>query len=284
MTEEEFRSQDKRETATIREVYERCLDGKFYEDYDFASGPGLRALKTAAEAEDAKQFDYVSEATLTLSNQFHGELVGRGIFERRLSLAIHALAELDEVKKTLFYGKDNGLQQLSTHKDCSSLAVDMCGDNGPTNETALKMEQIIHGIIGLATEAGELLELLQATLEGKPFDPVNLKEEVGDGKWYMAILAKAAGFAWGDDERVNIQKLRKRFPNAFTEFDANNRDLTSERAILERGNIEFVNDDKTGNIEFRAPLPDIVGIQSYGTLDTGFSRSPIADSDGTDGA
>jgi NTP pyrophosphatase (non-canonical NTP hydrolase) len=200
-------------------------------------------LKTAANAyiEPEPAFDYVAEATLTLSNQFHGELVGREYFDRVLNHAILSLADLDTIKKTLFYGRDNGLTKGELGREnCYSLTMDLLGSAKPKacltaydELSSEDSENFIHGVIGLATEAGELLELLRDTLAGKPLDRTNLKEEVGDGKWYMAILAKVGRFMWGDDERVNIQKLRARFPNRFTEYDANNRNLSAERDILE---------------------------------------------------
>jgi NTP pyrophosphatase (non-canonical NTP hydrolase) len=173
----------------------------------------------------AVDFDYVAEATQTLSNQFHGELVSKPAFANALNSSIDALRKLDKVKKSLFYGKENGLS-LNGLPDTSNLPELIGGD-------ATEAINFIHGVIGLATEAGELLELLRDTLNGEPLDKTNLKEEIGDGKWYMAILSTVGKFTWGADERANIAKLRARFPDKFTEYDANNRNLASERKILE---------------------------------------------------
>jgi NTP pyrophosphatase (non-canonical NTP hydrolase) len=187
-------------------------------------GPEQRA----AEAE--LSFDYVAEAELTLSHEFHGELVGKHVWAHTLNNAIDALTKLDKVKKSLFYGRDNNLI-ADGQKGTSELPALVVGQ---TDLSLVDAADLIHGIIGLATEAGELLELLRDTINGKPLDLVNVKEEVGDGKWYMAILARVAGFMWGEDERTNIAKLRARFPDRFTEYDANNRNLSAERDILEK--------------------------------------------------
>jgi NTP pyrophosphatase (non-canonical NTP hydrolase) len=187
-------------------------------------GPEQRA----AEADLA--FDYVAEAELTLSHEFHGELVGKHVWAHTLNNAIDALTKLDKVKKSLFYGRDNNLIS-DGQTGTSELPAKVVGE---TDLSLVQAADFIHGVIGLATEAGELLELLRDTINGQPLDLVNVKEEVGDGKWYMAILARVAGFMWGDDERTNIAKLRARFPNKFVEFDANNRNLSVERAILEK--------------------------------------------------
>ncbi len=215
-----------------------------YDDYMRGMANGLILAQSIVnndepkyvEADKIARFDYVAEATLTLSNQFHGDMVAKFRFNRALDDSIGALRSLDLIKKTLFYGKDNSL--AGYYGNSPSYAPESCAllANGLALESNLLVsdaENFIHGIIGLATEAGELLELLRDTLNGKPLDKPNLKEEVGDGKWYMAILAKVGGFMWGDDEKVNIAKLRKRFPDRFTEHDANNRNLAAERVILE---------------------------------------------------
>ena len=202
----------------------------------------LATMANAPKGEDGSflpAFDYVAEASVTLSPQFHGELVSLGMFHGSLDSAIEALSGLDKVKKSLFYGKDNGLwQKTGVAPHCQELPG-IIGYSSATEDggyvTDEEATNLIHGIIGLATEAGELLELLRDTLDGKPLDRTNLQEEVGDGKWYMAILAKVGRFMWGDDERLNIAKLRKRFPDKFTEYDANNRNLEAERLLLESG-------------------------------------------------
>ena len=95
-------------------------------------------------------------------------------------------------------------------------------------------EKIIHGIIGVATESGELLDLLYRTLiQCETLDEVNLKEEMGDLFWYLAVLSDASGVSFDEVQQVNIAKLRARYPNKFTEFDAANRNLSNERSILE---------------------------------------------------
>lgn len=186
-------------------------------------------------AESQAGFDYVAEASLTLSPQFHGELVSKANWTKAINDAIEALNNLDKVKKTLFYGRDNNLNPVDGQRDISDMAEKLVAANvaiehGLSQEEA---ENYIHGVIGIATEAGELLEGLRDAINGNAIDRVNIKEEIGDVKWYQAILARVARFMWGDDEITNIAKLRARFPDNFTEYDANNRNLQGERVILE---------------------------------------------------
>ena len=175
----------------------------------------------------AAPLNYQAEAQQTKSDQFHGNLVAISIYAIYLREAIEALQNLDKLKKTLFYGK-----------------INECYKPGPKTESCEKINfafpdpisaiDIIHAIIGKATEAGELLELLEiVTIGGEQFDPINFKEEIGDGMWYDAIGLEAVDGTIAETQNTNIAKLRARFPNKFTEYDANNRNLSAERKILE---------------------------------------------------
>jgi NTP pyrophosphatase (non-canonical NTP hydrolase) len=205
-------------------------------DDEFRSGvmaDGTRLMQPA--------FDYAAEAFLTVSSQYHGELVAKFRFVRALNDAIDALQRMDAIKKALFYGRDAGLgdyhgaapgqyDEPGKPLDMSNVPNRITDNSDLTNEEA---EFYIHGVIGVATEAGELLENLRDAISGKGFDRTNIGEEVGDAKWYMALLARVGRFKWGDDEMANIAKLRMRFPDRFTEHDANNRQLAAERDLLE---------------------------------------------------
>lgn len=179
--------------------------------------------------------DYVKEATRTLSNEFHAELVDRAALVLALRGGIASAEQLDKVKKALFYGRPApGIE--ARYKDIDHARIDMRNTLKGLHSDPMRAEQVLHAVIGLFTEAGEMLEaVLEAIVERKPLDGVNMIEESGDAKWYLAVLADALPFSWGTDEVVNIEKLRKRFPDKFTEDNANVRDLDAERAVLEAG-------------------------------------------------
>lgn len=95
--------------------------------------------------------------------------------------------------------------------------------------------RLLHAAMGLCTEAGEFMDMLKKhILYGKPIDTVNLAEELGDIQWYDALAVDALEETLSDILERNIRKLRARYPNKFTEHDALNRDLKTEREILER--------------------------------------------------
>ncbi len=93
-----------------------------------------------------------------------------------------------------------------------------------------------HAAKGMVTEAGEFIDVLKKhSIYGKPIDRVNLKEELGDLMWYVALACNTLEIELGDVLAVNIAKLRARFPDKFTEEGALNRNLDAERGILEGG-------------------------------------------------
>lgn len=103
-----------------------------------------------------------------------------------------------------------------------------------------KTLRLLHGAMGLATESGEFLDEVKKHLfYSKPLDVVNLKEEMGDLFWYLAIIADMMGEAnFTNLLQTNIEKLRARYPEKFTEEKALTRDLSTEREVLET-NIPF---------------------------------------------
>lgn len=165
--------------------------------------------------------NYLTDAARTLSPAWHGDKVAKAQFLGRINGAIDAANKLDQVKKTLFYGRDN------------NLIAD--GQSEIADYVEFVDANVIHGIIGIFTEAGELLEALRDGYNGAGLDPVNVKEEIGDLFWYVAILCNEFGFNFDDIQRINIAKLRARFPEKFEAMQANERNLENERAILEGG-------------------------------------------------
>ncbi len=94
--------------------------------------------------------------------------------------------------------------------------------------------RLLHGGIGLATEAGEFLDALKKHIYyGKDLDRINLAEELGDLFWYCAIIADELDVPFAKIMEKNISKLKARYGEKFSEEKADNRDLKTERKILE---------------------------------------------------
>lgn len=168
-----------------------------------------------------------------------------------LTATIAAGNILDVAKKDMFYGLptktekleqrrqrllDNAtlLQRAGGHTAASARALER-GESGPATTLVNINPRVAHAVIGLATEAVELLEALYYAIdEQQPIDGVNVLEELGDLNWYHAIAVDALGGDWEQIQETNIAKLRKR--NKGNKFNADatiNRDIDAERQLLE---------------------------------------------------
>jgi NTP pyrophosphatase (non-canonical NTP hydrolase) len=138
------------------------------------------------------------------------------------------LQTLDTWKRLAFYGKGEtpGNLTMETHE--------VAMQNGLRAIMLAKNIELIHAIVGIASEAGELLDALQRVIfVGEEWDETNLHEEGGDTLWYLAKLFKFTGTDFREEMARNIGKLKVRFPDKFSEGNAIERDLNAERRALE---------------------------------------------------
>jgi len=95
-------------------------------------------------------------------------------------------------------------------------------------------ENLLHMALGMQTEAAEISDVFKKKLAyNKDIDWVNVKEEIGDLMWYIMNLCTFNNFDLEEILQTNIDKLRVRFPEKFTEENAINRNLEEERKQLE---------------------------------------------------
>jgi NTP pyrophosphatase (non-canonical NTP hydrolase) len=146
---------------------------------------------------------------------------------------------MDQVKKNACYGSDfkqpkMDSAQMQLNAGLALLGqVDLLALNGyPKSELDID-PRVAHGLVGIMTEASELAEAMLAGLENKEIDAINIQEETIDINWYQAILHDALDLNWEEGLDRNIQKLKTRYPEKFTQEAAENRNLTVERANLE---------------------------------------------------
>lgn len=94
--------------------------------------------------------------------------------------------------------------------------------------------RLLHAMIGLCTESGEFQDMVKKHIfYGKEIDKVNLVEELGDLMWYIAVAADELGVSFEEIMEKNVAKLAARYKGGFSEEKAGNRDLKTERKILE---------------------------------------------------
>jgi NTP pyrophosphatase (non-canonical NTP hydrolase) len=107
-----------------------------------------------------------------------------------------------------------------------------------TRLTDTKAIRGLHAALGLVTESAEFADVFKKHLfYGKEIDWVNLSEEIGDLFWYIAVMVDVLGKENFDSIlQTNVDKLAARYKNqTFTSEGAINRNLESERVILENG-------------------------------------------------
>lgn len=94
--------------------------------------------------------------------------------------------------------------------------------------------RMLLGAIGLCTESGEIMDVFKKALyHGRELDTVNLKEELGDLLWYLAILMRELNLDLDEVLEINIRKLRLRYGKKFDASKSLSRDTQRERKVLE---------------------------------------------------
>ncbi len=161
--------------------------------------------------------NYLNDSARTASNTYFTDKVTEKEVHETLNTFANAGEALDNQKRRLFYGKGEALSPETV----DGFSIGALNGN------------IVHAIYGLCTEAGEISEALLKAAETGSFDETNLKEEAGDILWYLAMLFRELDTDFETVATTNINKLKARFPEKFTQEKAYNRDLESEREILE---------------------------------------------------
>ena len=87
--------------------------------------------------------------------------------------------------------------------------------------------------MGIVTEGAELISAMLKYLETGVLDKPNFSEELGDVCWYQGMWCGRNGIELENVMDTNIAKLKARYPDKFTDELAENRNIATEREILE---------------------------------------------------
>jgi len=166
-----------------------------------------------------QSIEFIELSKKTLTDSFHTNKVEAKDLANALKEFIKLGNILDSYKKRIFYGKG---------PNATNTELDLIYSYNHVNPKTL------HAILGIATEAVELVEAIVPALRGEEVDLVNVNEELGDLYWYCAEIHRQSGTMPEDAYYKNIAKLKKRYPEGFTSTDALNRDLDAERKVLEQ--------------------------------------------------
>ena len=84
---------------------------------------------------------------------------------------------------------------------------------------------MIIAALGLAGEAGEFANMVKKlTAHGHNISTTELADELGDVLWYLAEAATACGISLNEIAQQNVDKLRSRYPDGFSEERSRNRE------------------------------------------------------------
>jgi len=92
------------------------------------------------------------------------------------------------------------------------------------NRELTHKERCAMTVMGLGGEAGEAIDMLKKHLfHGHKLDIKALEKELGDILWYLATTATTHGLDLEVIAVKNIEKLKTRYPQGFSEYDSIHR-------------------------------------------------------------
>ena len=99
----------------------------------------------------------------------------------------------------------------------------------------------LHAVIGIAGEAGELLDQVKRVfVYHTQFDTTHLVEEMGDLFHYLTMLMNIHGFNLDEIREANVRKLHVRYPGGYSHERAVNRNTDKECIALEEPNADDI--------------------------------------------
>ena len=84
---------------------------------------------------------------------------------------------------------------------------------------------ILNACLGLSGEVGEFNDMIKKWIfHEKQFDVDHAKKEAGDICWYLAMLCESFGWSLDEIMKMNVDKLKARYPEGFDVERANHRE------------------------------------------------------------
>lgn len=94
------------------------------------------------------------------------------------------------------------------------------------NKSVVGRHILLNAALGISGEAGEIADHIKKSLyQGHYLNNEHLVDEMGDLLWYIALMATHIGVALEDVFEYNIEKLKRRYPEGFTEENSINREV-----------------------------------------------------------
>ncbi len=109
-----------------------------------------------------------------------------------------------------------GLMNLNEYQELAARTIpeDLTGDR-----------LLLNAILGVNGEAGEMADdYKKAEFQGHPYEEDKAIKELGDILWYVAAGCTALGIRLEWVAEKNVEKLRQRYPDGFSEERSINRE------------------------------------------------------------
>lgn len=91
-------------------------------------------------------------------------------------------------------------------------------------EDRLDPGELINGALGLTGEAGEVSDMIKKYIFHRhDLDKTEIVKELGDVCWYVALISHAIGVPLEEILETNIEKLKRRYPDGFSEENSIHR-------------------------------------------------------------
>ncbi len=88
----------------------------------------------------------------------------------------------------------------------------------------LNNENLCWGAMGISGEAGEVTDYLKKVVfHSQELNKEKVAEELGDVLWYLACTAELIGYDLEEIAEMNIEKLKKRYPEGWDIEKSKNR-------------------------------------------------------------
>lgn len=112
--------------------------------------------------------------------------------------------------------------RTNDHESSYRLGKALCKSE---NEGRIDFGGFMMACLGLSGEIGEFNDMMKKVIfHESDFDEQHAKKELGDICWYIAMMCESFGWKLEDIMQMNIDKLKKRYPQGFDVSRANHRE------------------------------------------------------------
>jgi len=173
--------------------------------------------------------DYIPLAMRTLSPLADGQQH----VHAQLGLITEVGELADTFKRNMAYGQ--ALDYKNILEECGdilwylALVYHDSGNDVPDTGSE-EFKQSMQEMLGISADPAVVVTALAHTIGNGPIDG---EASALASLWTISVLLKSSGFTLEQAMEVNLLKLAKRHGDKFSEFNAINRDLVLEQALLE---------------------------------------------------